>query len=323
LTEVRTIAGPLDDEGLAAVAGLYGRTDAKYSSPAFLRQLFVDNPYGWSLHSFAYDGDTPVGHCAAIPLRARTGDGVVMSGKVEAYFVDERYRGGTPSLALQVLVALSDAAQEHGIDPLHAYVSPRVGAIFARAGYTAHATGGRAYVLACGGSGAARAVAAGQGAITTLAGALAQTGGVRSDEPADDDAALVDPGSVGPAWTIAGSDSWEWFAASGFVSALEVAGARAVVALQGEGQPLHLLGWRPERPGLRSAVALLAGLRRVARQRSASTVRIQPWPGVGDEATLVRACRVLALAPRAPLTIYTRSASAGIPAPSPFFYATF
>lgn len=324
MTEIRTIVGPLDDGGLAAIAGLYGRTDAKYGSHAYLRHLFVDNPYGWSLHSFAYDGNTPVGHCAAIPVRARTDRGTVMSGKVEAYFVDERYRGR--SLALELLAAVSDAAEEHGIDPLHAYVTPRVGAIFERAGYRAHVTGARPYVLVSSAHGAPmRVLAAGQSALASLAGAVLRAGRVRIEATTDGDAALVDPGQVGTSWTIAGSDSWTWFAASGFISVLELDGARALVAQQGPGQPLHLLGWRPPRNSARAAVALLAGSTRVARERSASTVRVQPWAGIGGEKTLVRACRLLALAPRAPLTIYVRSVNAGFaePVPSPFFYATF
>jgi hypothetical protein len=326
LTEIRTLVGPLDDGGLDAIASLYGRTDAKYRSPAYLRQLFVDNPYGWSLHAFAYDGGTAVGHCAAIPMRARADGGTVMSGKVEAYFVDESHRGG--GLALELLRALSDAAEKRAVDPLHAYVTPRVGAIFERAGYQARVTGARPYVLVAsshGGGAAVRALAAGQNALASLADAVVHAGKATVDAATGDDAALVDPGPAAQAWTIAGSDSWEWFAGSGFIKAIELGGTRALVAHQGEGQPLHLLGWRPSRGGVRAAVALLAALRRVSRDRSASGVRVQPWPGVGGGEALVRACRVMALAPRPPLTIYVRSANAELPdpVPSPFFYATF
>jgi hypothetical protein len=114
------------------------------------------------------------------------------------------------------------------------------------------------------------------------------------------------------------------FAASGLVAAVELPGSRALVAHQGEGQPLHLLGWRQSRGGGSTAFALLAALRRVAQGRSASTVRVQPWIGTKSEDELVRACRMLAFAPRPPLTIQVRSASAAFPgpAPSPFFYAT-
>jgi hypothetical protein len=170
-----------------------------------------------------------------------------------------------------------------------------------------------------------RALAAGQSALASLAGAAAHTGKARVEAANGDDAALVDPGPAGTAWTIAGSDSWEWFAGSGFITAVELGGTRALVAHQGEGQPLHLLGWRPSRAGVRAAVALLAALRRVARERSASGVRVQPWAAVGSEKALVRACRVMALAPRPPLKIYVRTPNAELadPAPSPFFYATF
>jgi Acetyltransferase (GNAT) domain len=322
--EIETRTGPLDEQGLAAVGELYGRVDAKYRRPTYLRHLFVENPYGWAIHAFARDGDEVVGHCAVVPVRARVAGRPTDSGKVEAYVVDERYRrdgerGRGHNVALDVLTAVTEAAAGRGVDPLHAFLTPRIGAIFERAGYRAAATGTRPFVLATSGS-----LATAQGVPASIAGAVLRVGPVRADAPTAGDAELVDPARDDGSWTIAGSDSWQWFAGSGFLHALDV-GGRALVSIGAEGEPVHLLGWRPKRADLPSAVALLMTLARFARQRSAPTLRIQPWHGDERDRVLVRACRLLAFAPRAPFTIYVRSARADLEpvSPSPFFYATF
>lgn len=322
MIEIETLTGPLDEAGLAAVGDLYGRVDEKYRRPSFLRHLFVENPYGWAIHSFARDGETVVGHCAVVPVRARVEGGQADSGKVEAYFVDERFRGRGLHVARDLLTSVTEAAVERGIDPLHAYLTPRVGAIFERAGYRAETTSFRPFVLATATSGA---LAAGQRIPVSVARAGLRPV-VRSEALLETDAQLVEPASGD--WTIAGSDSWEWFAGSGFLYALEVTGrrrSRALVSIEADGHPVHLLGWRPVRADLSAAVALLTALARFARERSAPTLRIQPWQAGEQDWFVARACRLLAFAPRAPFTIYVRSGrpDLGAVSPSPFFYATF
>jgi hypothetical protein len=326
--EIETRTGPLDDAGLAAVGELYGRVDEKYRRPSFLKHLFVENPYGWAIHSFARDGEAVVGHCAVVPVPARVDGRPADSGKVEAYVVDERYRRDKElakgrHLALDVLTAVTGAAAERGIDPLHAFLTPHVGAIFERAGYRAEMTTTRPFVLAT----SSGVLAAAQRVPVSIARSALRVV-ARPEPPTDSDAELVEPASDALSWTIAGSDSWEWFAGSGFLHALEVTGARggrALVSIEGDGDPLHLLAWRPKHADLSSAVALLAALARFARERSAPTLRIQPWQGGEQDRVLVRACRLLAFVPRAPFTIYVRSRRDDLDAvsPSPFFYATF
>jgi hypothetical protein len=333
---IQTLAGPLDDAELTLVGDLYGRIDSKYRRLSYLRHLFVENPYGWALHSFARDGNDVVGHCAVIPVRARVGGEAAMSGKVEAYVVEDRYRrgrerGSERPVALDLLTAVSGAAAERGIDPLHAFLTPRVGAIFERAGYHAQATNARPYVLLISPTRPgvlASAGATGQRTLVSLAGAALRVAAARCAAPGGGDGDLVAPSSPGDSWTIAGNDSWDWFAASGFLQVLELPGprgSRALILTEADEEPVHLLAWRPNRAGLSSSAALLAALARFARERSAPTLRIQPWPGIGGDGALIRACRLLAFVPRPPFTIYVRSAQANAQTvtPSPFFYATF
>ncbi len=340
MIDIETFAGPLDDSGLESVGSLYGRVDPKYLQLAYLRHLFIENPYGWALHAFARDGDEVIGHCSVIPVRARVGGRTADSGKVEAYVVDERYRrsrerGGERPVALDLLWAVSDAAAERGIDPLHAYVTPHVGAIFERAGYRAQTTSARPYVLATSSPRRdvlRRALVVGQSVPLTVVGAvgrgIAGTGPMQSEAATGADSKLVEPSNMDRSWTIAGNDSWDWFLASGSIRALELPGRRGIRALvltEAEAEQVQLLAWRPSRPGLASAVALLAALAEFAKEGSARTVRIQPWPSKEGDGALVRACRLMGFIPRSPFTVYVRSARAIVEpvSPSPFFYATF
>jgi GNAT superfamily N-acetyltransferase len=91
--ELRTLEGPLEEAQLSWIAALYGRTDARYALLDFLRHQLLENPYGWSLHTFAFDGTRRVGHCEAVPVKARLGTEELLSVKLEALFVDPEYRG--------------------------------------------------------------------------------------------------------------------------------------------------------------------------------------------------------------------------------------
>jgi hypothetical protein len=340
LIDTQIMDGPLDDQALRWVAELYGLADPKYSQASFLRHLFKDNPYAWSLHAFAQDGARLIGHCAVVPVKARLGGKLGMSGKVEAFFVDQAYRRDPtsrpgPSVGLQILSQLTKAAQKRGVDPLHAYVSPRVGAIFERDGYRPHVAGPRAYTLVTRTSPSARrnalllyALATAESVTAHAARKITRTGVPRIEAPVDADAELVEPPATATtSWTITGSDAWSWYVASGFIYALEAPGRtgwRAVVSSEAEGKPVHLLGWRPTNVGVTSAASLLAGLARFAKGRSAPSVRIQPWPGLAHQTDIVRACHLMAWAPRDRFTIYVNSTASSVAVePSPFFYVTF
>ncbi len=332
MIDIQTFAGPLDHSRLESVGSLYGSVDPKYREPAYLRRLFVENPYGWALHAFAQDGDEVVGHCSVIPIRARVDGRLADSGKVEAYVVDERYRrtserGRERPVALDLLRAVCDTAAERGIDPLHAYVTPHVGAIFERAGFRAETTNARPYVLATTASDPlSRALVVAQRVPVAVVGAIARSGPLRTEDATAADADLVEPSNTDGTWTIAGNDSWDWFLDGGSIRAVELDGrrrARALVLSEADGEQVHLLAWRPSRPGLASAAALLAALAGFARDRSAPVLRIQPWAESSGD--LVRACRLMGFVPRSPFTVYVRSERANVErvSPSPFFYATF
>jgi hypothetical protein len=315
--------------------------------------LFVENPAGRSLHAFAHDGAAVVGHCSILPVAARLGERAIVSGKVEAFFVDERYRGARTggrerALALDLLAAVSDLADEEGLDVLHAFVTPRVGALFELIGYRRMAVDARAYVLVSNPSALARRAASAtrtaamfglfvtQNAVLSLAYAGAQLASGRSrrprlEHPTAADAGLVTAEPPPTRWTISGSDSWDWYADSGLLRAVEVPGrygCRAIIGLDdSHGEPLHLVAWRPARRGVLPALLLLGALGRIARGTSAPMVRFLPWPAKEGNGALERACRLVGFVPRGDLSLYVRwpdSAFAGIEVQlTPFFYLTY
>ena len=136
--EVQTIRGPLDDEQLTWLTGLYGPVDPKYGSLEFVRHQFVDNDFGWAVHAFAMDDGTPVAHTGVVPFRARRGTRPLTAGKIEAVVVAESHRGQRTerggSIATETLQAAYQSAHDNGIEVLFGLAPPRVTAIHVRAG---------------------------------------------------------------------------------------------------------------------------------------------------------------------------------------------
>jgi hypothetical protein len=315
--EVVVVEGPLDDERLGWVKGLYGRADAKYLRPEVLHHLLAASPAGPALHAFAVDGERAVAHCAVVPMRGRLGTDELRCGKLEALFVDEAYRGrragGTP-LAIVLLDRLYDFADEKGFQLLHAYVQPAVGRVTR---FTPLEGVGRRSLVAVTtpGPGRSRAealLAVGQRAVreSAYAGARAAArppGGTELRPPADADLDLVDAPAPPPGrWTVLASDAWAWHRESPLLRVLQIHGARgcrALVQLPGRpGESVRLIGWRPERAGVLPAIQLLGAAGRVARETGAATLRFQPWSAPGGDGALERACRMLGFVPRDDLT---------------------
>jgi hypothetical protein len=318
VVEIVTIAGPLEPDRLRWVADVYGRADPKFRRTDLLEHLYTQSPAGGGLHAFALDEGRPVGHCSVVPMPARLGSEPLRSGKLEALFLEERYRGRRPGrepVVLELLSQLYAFADEHGIEVVHAYATPRIGRII---GFTPlEGVGEPSFVAIVSPEPEAstvrrwgeRGLAAAQRAARTLASAGASSGGVvREATPADVDLAEAEL-PLADSWTSIAEDAWDWYRASPLVRVLELEECRALVQLPGKPrEPVRLIGWRPEQAGVRPAVNLLAALNRLARQEGAATLRFQPWRSPAADGDLQRACRLLALVRRRDLTtLWVRS----------------
>lgn len=345
MTEIVKIKGPLDDEQLGWLAGLYGAVDDKYASLDYVRHQFAGNPYGWAAHAFAVDDGRAVGHTGVVPFAARLGDDAFTVGKLEALVVDPTYRGRRlddgESIAIGVLRSCYAFGHECGIDVLFGLAPPNITPIHVRAGCTRVDAKAPTYVLVThpgrvgvDWSRGRRAAVAGLAALqnTLVAGASAATFGADDGEldlPAEADADLAHASTRAGEWTVSGDDAWDWYVGSGVLRALEIPGrngSRAILRLR-ERDSIQVVAWRARRPGLRPAFQLLSSLRRLARRTGSPTVRFQPWDGNGGNGDLARACRVLGLVRReeAELVVHTSDPSFDELAirMTPFFYVTF
>jgi GNAT superfamily N-acetyltransferase len=312
MTEIVTIAGPLEPERLRWIADLYGRADAKFRRTDVLEHLFTQSPAGGGLHAFALAEGRPVGHCSVVPMPARRGSEPLRTGKLEALFVEEPYRGqrqGRKPVVLELLSQLYSFADEHGIEVVHAFLTRRIGRI---TGFTPlEGVGEPSFVAIVTPEPAAstarrlgeRGLAFGQRAAQAVASVGAASGGiVREATAADADLAAADLPPTG-CWTSVAEDAWDWYRASPLVRVLELKECRALVQLPGKPrEPVRLIGWRPERAGLRPALNLLVALGRLARREGAATLRFQPWRSPPANGDLWLACRLLAFLPRHDLT---------------------
>ncbi|MHC4473699.1 MAG: hypothetical protein ACYS99_22400, partial [Planctomycetota bacterium] len=86
------VRGPLREDALARISATYGRHNGRFLDVAFCHALYNENPVGSSIHCFAWDGDTLIGHYSLIPMRMRDRGEALMAGRGEAAFVDEKYR---------------------------------------------------------------------------------------------------------------------------------------------------------------------------------------------------------------------------------------
>jgi hypothetical protein len=351
MAELRKVRGPLDEEQLEWLTRIYGPVDGKYRSRDYVRHQFVDNPFGWSAHVFAVDAGEPVGHCGVVPFAARLGDKAVTVGKLEALAVDPSHRGRRgdgSSLATDILTTLYAFAVATGLPLLFGLAPPAVARIHVRAGCRQLPLAAPAYVhvtsrrtFAGQGHSRKRRVAAvvlsqtqrlvleaAYGLARLCAGAKAEP---RLEWPGDQDAEIVAARSNPGSWTISGTDAWDWFAGSGTLRALELGGrfgSRALLRIdESDATTVQIVAWRPARVGLVPAILLLGAAARIARVRSAPTLRFQPWQGTGGDGSLARACRLLGFVerPEADLLVYASDESfpSASPALTPFFYVTF
>jgi hypothetical protein len=342
--EIRPIRGPLDEPRLRWIADLYGEVDPKYASLEFVRHQFVGNPFGWSAHVFVLDEGRAVGHCSAVPFRARRGARELVAGKIEAVVVDAEHRGRRPdgrSLATEMLSALYPFGLDNGMDVLFGLAPPHVARVHVRAGCHEVPPNAPAYTLVADTEAfardepsrqrriAGRMLAAAQSTTMAAARAVTRAATPALERPTAADAELAVAQIDDHRWTISGSDAWEWFAGSGTLEAVEIPGrrgCRALVRLAEPGTaPAQIVAWRPRQSGLAPALALLGAAAKLARKRGAPTLRFQPWAGVGGDGALARACSLTGFVrrPEASLVLYSRDPALDALRLTPFFYVTF
>ncbi len=352
MIEIRTLKGPLADEHLGWLTKLYGPVDAKYASLDFVRYQFNDNPFGWSAHAFAVDGDMPVAHSAAVPFRARRGDDDLVAGKIEAVVVAPEYRGqrlaSGESIAIGTLQAMYAFAHECGIPVLFGLAPPRVTAIHVRAGCRRVEVTAPTYVLFTRPRLAARewslprrvaasVVGAAQNALvagvsTFVRIAMPSSARAVVGAPHAEDADLAKAPNTPDTWTISGADAWDWYRGNGLLRHVELDGhgrrsVRALV-LAPEYGAVQVVAWRPgERNSFAAAILLIAAMWQLARARGAPTLRFQGWDGDGGNGSLTHACRMLGFTRRstAELVVHAEDEDlAELPIRlTPFFYVTF
>ena len=342
--EIQPTRGPLDEQRLRWIADLYGEVDPKYASLEFVRHQFVRNPFGWSAHVFVLDEGRAVGHCSAVPFRARRGARELVAGKIEAVVVDAAHRGRRPdgrSLATEMLAALYPFGLDNGMDVLFGLAPPHVARVHVRAGCHEVPPNAPAYTLVADTAAfardepsrqrriAGRMLAAAQSTMMAAARAVTRARDPMLEQPTAADAELVAARIDVDRWTISGSDAWEWFAGSGTLEALEIpgpSGCRALVRVAEPGTaPAQIVAWRPRRSGLGPALALLGASAKLARERGAPTLRFQPWAATSGDGVLARACALAGLVrrPEASLVLYSRDPAMDALRLTPFFYVTF
>jgi hypothetical protein len=309
VTEILTVAGPGADQ-LDWVARLYGQADPKYRDPAFLEHLFLRNPIGPSLHAFAVEGETPVGHICIVRTRARYGPEDLPAGKLEGLWVEASHRGRRAAGDRLVRVLLSKLyafADDQGIELVHALATPHIGRII---GFTPLSpVGARSLVSVVSPRGVAgRALALAQRVVREAAAAPVRSAGLRPASVGDADLAEVPTAPTGR-WAIVADDAWDWYCSSPLVRVLELDGCRALVQLPADShEPLRLVGWRADRPRPRLALRVVAAAGRLAREHGAASLRLQPWSGPAGDANLARACAISGFFPRSDMrTVWVRA----------------
>jgi hypothetical protein len=334
MTEIRTLAGPLEPGKLAWVSGLYGRVDPKYQRTDVLEHLFTATREP-TLHAFAVDGERPVGHCCVVPTPGRLGGAPLRAGKLEALFIEESHRGrreGQPPVVATLFERLYAFVDEQGLELVHALATPEIGRVIR---FTPlDGVGERSHVAAASaGTLSTRTLAAAQRLLLELEAAGTDSRfELRPPTHGDIDLAEARSPAEGR-WTVDPADAWSWYVDSPLLRVLELAGShgsRALVQLPGSPwEPFRLVGWRSERPGSRSALALLRAAARAARQEGAATLRFQPWDSPAANGALERACRLAGFVRRPDLTtVWVRTgrpelARADAVVPTPSLYLGF
>lgn len=313
--DLRLLKGPLDESWLNAIARLYGKYNAKYRDPMFCRQLFNENPHGYSLHAFVVcEREEVVGHYAIIPLDVTVEGERKLSGKGEAFVVEPDYRravvnapGHGPiarSSAVALQIHLFRFALENGMELIHMIPTPEIGPLHRMTGCRPLAAehlwaklviGRRPSTSAAHGRAAMQhALAKLQGWASTLAqGALLARWGKAwkwlGPELSSERLASIAADVPAPkGWSVAiDLPLLRWMKET---SELEVVALNeamenyAVVSRRaGDGGGMEVLLWRQRSGGLRAALRLLSAVVREARRAGKVIVTFSDCAAWQDE----------------------------------------
>jgi len=336
--ELHVFQGSADDREIDWIVELYGAVDRKYANRWFVRHQFVTNAVGWSLHAFAVADGRAVGHCALLPVPARLGEERIVSGKFEAFAVDQAYQSATlpdgRMVGLALIAELYSRAPSAGFALLHDLVEPSIGLMHRMHSASRVPVSWETYVavgdrraltsLGPGWAIAGRGVAWGQEMLRLAAPLLAGRALVREARIADEPPRIQGSRSSS-SWTIEADDIWDWLVGTGLLAWVEEpSGGRALFRVPGPAaQAAELLNWCPGRRPLAGAVAAISAVAKVGRE--GRSIRICNSAGDPD---LRRAARLLGLLrARDQLTLYVKGLRPDLDATdvavNPFFFATF
>ena len=135
---IKIIDGPVDSDILQSIADTFGKTNSRFRSLDFNDKFFNKNPAGLSYHALIYDDKKVVGHLAVLPVYIMDRSRLVLSGKGEALYIEEKYRketiDGIPC-ALVLLSKIHSYAFTKNIVLLNNLVAHDVGALYQLNGF--------------------------------------------------------------------------------------------------------------------------------------------------------------------------------------------
>lgn len=141
MVEIQLVKGPISKHHIEQIVRLYGLVDAKYASVEYCNYLFNNNPFGFSIHAFAVVDRQIVGHISLIPMYIDTPDGIRISLKAEAFYLDPEYRDNwvdyqedSLPLGLALPKVLYDFALRDDFKVIHLLADDEVGKIHCFAG---------------------------------------------------------------------------------------------------------------------------------------------------------------------------------------------
>jgi hypothetical protein len=138
---IEALKGPLSDKKLQEICETFGIHDPRFAQIELNRSFFNANPAGYSIHSFAMDGNKAIGHYSIIPIKVIHKGRELLSGKGEALYLDPTYRNGTVKvdnkkvhIAVEMMSQTQILADQDLLEPQHVITRKAVQRILRRLG---------------------------------------------------------------------------------------------------------------------------------------------------------------------------------------------